>query len=132
MKISEMIISLASDFIELGKSIDEKQDHLNAVCVAWNISILPKSDRKKALRDFLATYKKNNPEEDGDNIANIEHDMELLIKEKIRMFPNVITSIDHAKITENANEYRIVVASSVKTERQRPIGNTASSIPTQH
>ncbi len=126
-----MIIDLASDFIELGPTLEEKQNHLNAVCIAWNISILPKIARKMALIDFLTTYKNNNPDDDVENIKDIERDIELLIKEKIRMFPNAVTPIDHAKITENVNEYRIVVASSVKAE-QPLTGNPASFTIMKH
>ena len=110
MKISQMIIDFASDYIHLGKTNEEKQNYLNAACVAWNISILPKNIRKKALSDFLATYKKNNPYK---NINDIKNDMKLLIKEKVRMFPNVKIGISHATITETDNEYRII-ATSVK------------------
>ena len=55
MKMSEMIIDLASDYIELGSTLEEKQSHLNVVCIAWNISILPKSARKMALTHFFST-----------------------------------------------------------------------------
>ena len=127
-----MIIDLASDFIELGANLEEKQNHLNAVCAAWNIAVFPKGARKKALNIFLTTYKKNNPRDDERNIRNIERDMELLIKEKIRMFPNVNTPIDHAKITENGNEYRIVVASSAKPEQAQSTSDLASSFLIKH
>ena len=127
-----MIIDLASDFIELGTTLDEKQNHLNAVCIAWNISILPRSIRKKALIDFLAAYKEANPGDDEDNIKDIERDIELLIREKIRKFPNAVTPIEHAKITENDNEYRIVVASSSKIKHPLQTGNLASSTIVKH
>jgi hypothetical protein len=56
MKISQMIIDLASDFIELGATLEEKQSHLNAVCIAWNISILPTNIREQALTHFVTVH----------------------------------------------------------------------------
>jgi hypothetical protein len=132
MKISQMIIDLALDFIELGSTLEEKQNYLNAASIAWNISILPASVRKKALIEFLATYKQNNPKDDEDNIRNIERDMELLIKKKIRTFPNVFTPIEHAKITENDGEYKIVVASSANKKQSLAPGNPAISTIIKH
>jgi hypothetical protein len=123
-----MIIDLASDFIDLGTTLEEKQNHLNAVCIAWNISILPKDARKMALTHFLSAYKENNPLEEDCNIKNIERDMKLLISKKIRKFPNAITPIEYARITENDDEYRILVASSPSTKQPLSTGNSAGSI----
>ena len=47
MKVSQMIIDFASDYIHLGETIEEKQNYLNAACIAWNIALLPKNRRKK-------------------------------------------------------------------------------------
>ena len=63
MKLSQMIIDLASDYIDLGSTAEEKQNYLNVVCIAWNISLLPNKYRNIALADFLGNYKKNNPRE---------------------------------------------------------------------
>jgi len=98
MKMSQMVIDLASDYIERGSTLEEKQSYLNVVCIAWNISILPKSVRKVALIDFLTTYKTNNPNDNESNINDIKRDIGLLITEKIRMFPNAVTPIEHAEI----------------------------------
>jgi predicted transcriptional regulator YheO len=132
MKISQMIIDLASDYIELGSTLESKQNHLNVVCIAWNISILPERNRKMALTHFLANYKKNNPDNDEDNMKNIQHDMELLIEEMIRRFPNAVTPIEHAKITENDTEYSIVVASLPITKQLLPPAYLASSNIIKH
>ena len=128
MKISQMIIDLASDYIELGSTLESKQNHLNVVCIAWNISILPERNRKMAITHFLANYKKNNPGDDEKNMKNIERDMELLIEEKIRRFPHFTTPIEYATISENDSEYRIVVASS--PTRTKPIKPSNLASPT--
>jgi hypothetical protein len=132
MKISQMIIDLASDFIEIGTTLEEKQSYLNVACIAWNISILPVEIREQALAHFLIEYKKNNPREDEDNINNIKSDMELLIKEKINKFPSVTKPIEHAKITENDTEYRITVILSTERSQSITSDDLAHSGITRH
>ena len=86
LKMSEMIINYASDYIRLGDTIDQKQSYLNGACAAWNISLLPAAKRKEAVDKFIAQYKDVNP--DVDDVENVRHDIELLIKEKLRLYPN--------------------------------------------
>lgn len=132
MKISQMIIDLASDFIELGATLEEKQSYLNAVCIAWNISILPTNIREQALTHFLTEYKKNNPDEDETSINNVKSDMELLIKEKIKKFPSATKPIEHAKITEDDSEYRITVFLSTEDNQSLAPDDLAHSGITRH
>lgn len=115
MKLSQMIIDLASDYIDLGSTLEEKQNYLNVACIAWNISILPEQSRKIALAHFLDDYKKNNPSESEEKIENIKRDMEFLMQERMRMFPESKSPIEYAKITENDVEYKITVAYLPKT-----------------
>ena len=115
MKLSQMIIDLASDYIDLGSTLDEKQNYLNVVCIAWNISLFPERAEKDALAHFLDNYKKNNPTESEENIQNIKRDMEFLIRKKRSLFPDSKSAIEYAKITENDVEYKITVAYLPKT-----------------
>ena len=59
---------------------------------------------------FLVSYKQNNPESDAYDIKGIKSDMEQLIKEKDRLFPDVKIGIAQATIYENDTEYRIIAA----------------------
>ena len=111
IKMSAMIIEYASDYINLGNTLEEKQSYLNAACSAWNIAILTKEERKKALDNFIEHYKKINPDADDTDMDNARHDMELLIKEKMRLYPNVKRTIAGAEITNDKGKERIVVAS---------------------
>ncbi|MTW22231.1 hypothetical protein [Allochromatium palmeri] len=115
MKLSQMIIDLASDYIDLGSTIEEKQNYLNVVCIAWNISLFSEKNAKDALAHFLDNYKKNNPSESEENIQNIKRDMEFLMQKKREMFPKPKSPIEYAKITENDVEYKITVAYLPKT-----------------
>jgi hypothetical protein len=110
MKMSALIINYASDYIRLGDNLEEKQSYLNAACVAWNIALLKQAERQKALDNFIEQYIKINP--DVDNIDDVRHDMELLVKEKIRLYPNVKRVIAEAKIVNKKGQERILVAST--------------------
>ena len=73
---------------------------------------LEESGEKKTLDDFIEQYKNVNPDADDTDTDNARHDMELLIKEKIRLYPNVKKTIVEAKITDEKGQNRIVVAST--------------------
>jgi len=109
MIISQMIFDFAGDFIGMGDTIEQKQSHLNAACSAWNIAILPKHERKKALKKYLNEYKNANPTDNSMN--HVRHDMELLIKAKIKMFPNIKKPIVNAQIQQEGDQYKILAAS---------------------
>jgi hypothetical protein len=109
LKMSEMIINYAMDYIRLGDSIDQKQSYLNGACSAWNISLLPAEKRKEAIDQFISQYKAINP--DADDVENVRHDMELLIKEKLKLYPDEKRAIAKAKFVEEAGKERILVAS---------------------
>ena len=110
MKMSALIINYASDYIRLGDNLEEKQSYLNAACVAWNIALLKQAERQKALDDFIEQYIKMNP--DVDNIDDVRHDTELLVKEKIRLYPNVKRVIAEAEIVNRKGQECILVAST--------------------
>ena len=111
MKISRMILDFASTYIHLGETLEEKQNYLNAACIAWNISLLPEDERGLALSKFLTNYKISNPDYD---IEDIKHDMELLIKKKLRLFPNVNIPIAYAVIRETDTEYKVLAATFIQ------------------
>jgi hypothetical protein len=110
MKMSALIINYASDYIRLGDNLEEKQSYLNAACAAWNIALLKQAKRQKALDNFIEQYIKINP--GVDDMDDVRHDMELLVKEKIRLYPNVKRVIAEAKIVNEKGQERILVAST--------------------
>jgi hypothetical protein len=109
LKMSEMIISFAGDFIQMGNTIDEKQNYLNVACIAWNISLLPLGKRQGAIDLFISDYELANPE--IADAENLRHDINQLIEGKNRLFPTMYTQIVRAEIIEVGGEERIKVAS---------------------
>jgi hypothetical protein len=108
-KMSEMIISFAGNFIQMGNTINEKQSYLNVACVAWNISLLPEEKREEVKDLFIRQYELANP--GIGNPDNLRHDLNQLIEEKIRLVPTVHTQIVRAEIVEEEGYERIKVVS---------------------
>ncbi len=110
MKISEMIIAFSNDYIAMGNTVAQKQNYLNAACTAWNIAILPKKDRKNSISNYVNEYKRLNPY--TTDHSNLRHDIEMLIKQKIQMFPDNTKKICSAEVVKkNDKEYSIIAAS---------------------
>ena len=108
-----MIFEFARDFIETGESMEQRQSLLNEACIAWNIANLPKYQRRKALERYLQSYRAQNP---GIQDASfLRKDMENLIKQKNRLFPQVKKPIMHAEIQESGESVSIS-AVSMRTE----------------
>ena len=111
IKMSEIIAEYASDYINMGNNTEERQNFLNSACSAWNIAVLPEHLRSEALRRNIEEYKKINSGIGDED--DLKHDMEILIQEKIRMFPKLKKVILDATIEPvNDEQYRITVISS--------------------
>ena len=108
-----MIFEFAQDFIATGESLEQKQSRLNAACTAWNIANLPKYERRKALERYLQSYKAQNP--GAQHSSFLRKDMEHLIKQKNRLFPQVKKPIMHAEIRGEGDRFSIS-AVSMRTE----------------
>lgn len=111
-----MIIEFAGDFIEAGDSLEQRQSLLNAACTAWNISNLPKYERRKAPKRYLESYRAQNP--GTRNSSFLRKDMEHLIKRKNRLLPQVKKPIVHAEIEDDCDRYSIF-AVSMRIEQPR-------------
>jgi hypothetical protein len=100
-----MIIEFAGDFIETGDSMEQRQSLLNAACTAWNIANLPKHERRKALERYVQSYRDQNPGVQDSSF--LRKDMEHLIKQKNRLFPQVKKPIVDAEIRDDGDRYSI-------------------------
>ncbi len=108
-KVSQMILDVAAQFIELGSSEEERQTHLDIACKAWNISILPKSKRKKEYNKYLNEIRaKIN---DREIMEYFKEDLDGLIKAKLELYPNEKRPILSAKIENiSSDQYRVTAS----------------------
>ena len=111
LRLSELIVEYASDYINLGDTTEERQNFLNGACTAWNIANLQSHLREKALLQSAEQYLKMNP--GIDNAENYLHDMKILIQKKLQMYPNITKTIVNAFVEPlNDTQYQINVIST--------------------
>ncbi len=108
-----MIFEFAGDFIAAGESMEQKQIRLNAACTAWNIANLPRHERRKALERYLQSIRAQNPGVQDSSF--LRKDVEQLINQKNRLFPQVKKPIMHAEIRGEGDRFSIS-AVSMRTE----------------
>jgi hypothetical protein len=111
-KMSEMISEMAANFLWVGDTIDERQSRLNAACSAWNMACGSPDVRQYQLDRFRESYQRFNPTTSATNLANIVKDMEKLIEQKLKLFPNDMRQIVSAKVVKVGETFRIEVASA--------------------
>lgn len=109
-KISEMLTQYAGDYIDLGQNLDDEQRLLDLACVAWNLAVLPEERRAEALNKFVRDYKLANP--DLDDADDMQHDLEMLIQQKLVMFPEVMRVVVAAKLHEVDGNRSIIAVSA--------------------
>ena len=108
-KVSQMILDVAAQFIEMVDSEEERQTHLDIACAAWNISILPKDKKEKERKKYLNKAKKRL--KNAQLIKYFEEDLDGLIKAKEDLFPNEQKPIVSAKIENiNSTQYRVIAS----------------------
>ena len=86
-KLSEMISEMAGGFINVGKTPEEKQNRLTAVCSAWNMACGSLEIRRQQLEQYVEGYQRFNPATSQNDLAKIRSDMQSLIERKLQMFP---------------------------------------------
>ena len=111
-KMSEMISEMAAPFISEGKTPEEKQNRLNAVCSAWNMACGSPEVRRQQLEQYVEGYRQNNPAISPSNLANVRKVMESLMERKLELFPDDKRQVVSAKIVMVGKDYRIEVASA--------------------
>ena len=111
-KMSEMISEVGAGFISAGKSLEERQNRLSAVCSAWNMACASPANRRQQLQQFAASYGRFNPDISQDDLAKIVKDMETLIERKLTLFPEDHRQIVDARVVPVGADFRIEVASA--------------------
>ena len=111
-KMSEMVSDMGAGFISVGKSLEERQNRLTAVCSAWNMACASPANRRQQLQQFADGYRRFNPTISPDDLAKIVEDMETLIERKLRMFPDDHRQIVDARVVPLGADFRIEVAAA--------------------
>ena len=108
-EVSEMILDVAAQFIELGKSEEERQTNLDIACKAWNLSILPKSKRNKEYNNYVREMRSRL--KDKEIMKWLKEDLDGLIKAKLELYPNEKKPIISARLENlGPEQYRVTAA----------------------
>ena len=108
--IGKMVQAIGNDLIMLGENGEKRQNYLQTVCVAWNISCLPEPIREEKIKNFINDFKVMN-QCGEENILKFEHSVRLIIEEKLRLYPNVHIQILDASLEEIGGRDRIKILS---------------------
>ena len=107
-KISEMLIAISGDLLQTPDSVMEMQAHLDIATHAWNLSILPEENEKNELQMFLKKQEPNAPSAEA--LKGLEWEYRRIIKQKRKMFPEVLKEIKHAEAVETSKDNYIIRA----------------------
>ena len=110
-KISEMVLDFAGEFIEMGENVEEKQQYLNSAVSAWNIACLDEKAQKRAIKKYMHEYRKLNPTQSKRDFRDVEKNLILLIKNKMKLYPEERVQIVDARIQEINGKNHVTVAS---------------------
>jgi len=111
-KMSEMISELGAGFLDVGDSMDERHNRLNAVCSAWNLACAPPAVRERQLEQHRGSYMRFNPGTSPSELADIIRDLESLIERKLEMFPDDRRQIVSARVVKVGTRHRIEIATA--------------------
>jgi hypothetical protein len=120
--MSELIWEYAGDFLQMGETLQQKQNLLNAACSAWAIACGPLQHRKKGLDRYMESYQRSNPNADEAHLVGVRDNMEKLIEQKLKMFPNDLRIIVGARVLAADDGTRIEIASMPADSQGRLIG----------
>jgi hypothetical protein len=111
-KISELVWEFAGDFIRMGDTPDERQSLLNAACSAWNMACNPPEVRQRNLDSYMKEYLRHNRGADKEEVDGVRDNMEKLIAQKLKLFPDDLRQIVGAQMVQSDGKDRIEVVSA--------------------
>jgi len=109
-KVSEMVTLFAWDFIQMGKTPEQRQSGLNAACSAWNMACNP-STLAKTLDQYMRKFEEFNASADEAELTGVRSNMETLVRKKLEMFPDDRRQIIEARLVPTGDGERIEVIS---------------------
>ena len=107
-KVSEMLIAISGDLLKTPDSLVEMQAHLDIAAHAWNLSILSKDKEKYELRMFMKEQEPYAPS--PEELKGLEWEYKRIIKQKRKLYPEVLSKVKHAEAVETSKDNYIIRA----------------------
>lgn len=111
-KMSEMISEMATGFLDVDCTAAERQNRLNAACSAWNMACSSPEMRERQLEQYAESFLQHNPGTSPSDVADNIKDLELLIEQKLKLFPDDHRQVVDARVVGVGSKFRIEVASA--------------------
>ncbi|PJA24394.1 MAG: hypothetical protein COX57_08685 [Alphaproteobacteria bacterium CG_4_10_14_0_2_um_filter_63_37] len=89
LKIAAMLAEVADGYIQMGNSLEERNNYLRSAITAWNLACLPFAKIERCLREYIAIYDEINTPDISENSSTLERNLRALIKRKISLYPKV-------------------------------------------
>lgn len=105
-----MVVDFALPYISRGETLAERKNRLTLACVAWNYSCVPEHVGLEHLGNYMGEYRKWNSDATDEECLAKKRELELLMKEKRKKYPNVLLQIVFSELESGVDEERIVVA----------------------
>lgn len=120
IKMSEVIIEFADEFLQEMFTKNQRKIILELACIAWNIGIfIDKSRQLSDLNEIIDIMKI----QDNETKKVLKYILSMLINKKLTQYSSIDRLIVSYQITETGEDLRIDVA-SVLSEKELNISNT--------
>ena len=107
--MSAIILDLASEWINIGKTLQEREYYLDFVTKAWNIGCLPLDQREVEIQTILSLFKRTGANKK--DIQSLEENMRHFISEKDKRYPTINKLIAYGQIQVNNGQESVYIAS---------------------
>ena len=116
--ISQMLVDISGDLLQSVDNKKEMQSRLDIVVTAWNMSILPRTDKQLQLKRFIRKQKSFAPSKEA--LKALESEIKKIIKHKANLYPHIETELVRAEAVEQAKDnYEIKVFFKDKEEEAK-------------
>ena len=106
IKVSQMLVNVSGDLLEVTTNLMEMQAHLDIVKTAWNISVKTPEQRKIDIKRLIKKQKKYAPSPEA--LQGYEWEIRRIIKQKDRLYPSVKHKVIVAEaISKSGDDYII-------------------------
>jgi len=109
-KLSQVLLTLGEGYIQMGETIQQRENHLRSVVTAWNIACLKPSVRDRAIRGAVAGFEQANAGHDVDTGVYAEN-LRKLIARKLKLFPGITAQVLDARIFGEKGQERVMAVS---------------------
>lgn len=115
IKMSEIILEFADDMLRHSESNAEKRRAIDFACVAWNLALFKKDNKKDYLLELNSFLEltKINMQEEMDYVKSLINE---LVNKKIKEYANIDRLILHYQIDFVDGELILNVASTIVSE----------------